>query len=153
MQVIKDEEIARQAGIIPKQTAPNAVQTARQQNPAQKDNPISPDNTKTESLGVKSIEGIQVEGTRTTSTIATGKIGNEKAIDIIYERWYSKDLHLIILSKHSDPRFGEQTYRLINISRSEPDRSLFSLPAGYKIVNQLPSSSSPPPKTTVPRKE
>jgi hypothetical protein len=38
------------------------------------------------------------------------------------------------MSKHNDPRFGEQTYRLTNIVRSEPDASLFTVPNGYKLI-------------------
>jgi hypothetical protein len=45
-------------------------------------------------------------------------------------------LQLVVLSKHNDPRFGEQTYRLTNIVRSEPDPSLFSLPTGYKLITE-----------------
>jgi hypothetical protein len=89
---------------------------------------------KSESLGTRNFEGVEAEGTRTTTTIAAGTIGNERDIEIIYERWYSKDLQLIVHSRHSDPRFGEQIYRLTNINRSEPDRSLFTPPADYKIV-------------------
>jgi hypothetical protein len=40
------------------------------------------------------------------------------------------------MSKHNDPRFGEQTYRLTNINRSEPDPSLFNPPNGYKLVTE-----------------
>ena len=89
---------------------------------------------KTESLGTRNFEGVEAEGTRTITTIPAGSIGNERDIEIVYERWYSKDLQLIVYSRHSDPRFGEQTYRLTNISRSEPDRSLFTLPSDYKVV-------------------
>ena len=93
-------------------------------------------NGKTESLGTRDFEGVTAEGTRTVTTIPANSIGNERPIEIVYERWYSKDLQLIVYSKHSDPRFGEQTYRLTNISRNEPDRSLFTLPAEYKIVTE-----------------
>lgn len=89
---------------------------------------------KTESLGTKTFEGVEAEGKRTTTTIAAGTIGNEKPIEVVYERWYSKELDLTVYSRHYDPRFGEQTYRLTNISRSEPDRSLFVVPADYKVV-------------------
>lgn len=89
---------------------------------------------KTESLGTKMFEGVEAEGTRTVTTIAAGAIGNERPIEIVYERWYSKELDLIVYSRHYDPRFGEQTYRLVNISRAEPDRSLFSVPSDYKTV-------------------
>ena len=89
---------------------------------------------KTEQLGTKTFEGVAAEGTRTVTTIEAGKIGNEKQIEIVYERWYSKELDLIVYSRHYDPRFGEQTYRLTNINRSEPDRSLFTIPTDYKVV-------------------
>ena len=89
-------------------------------------------------LGTQNIEGVEAEGTRTVTTIPAGKIGNERPIEIVYETWYSKELQMIIYSKHSDPRFGEQTYRLTNINRSEPDPSLFTVPADYKIVSESP---------------
>jgi hypothetical protein len=92
--------------------------------------------THTEQLGMQNIEGVDCEGTRTTTTIPAGAIGNERPIEIVYEKWYSKDLQMIVYSKHSDPRFGEQTYRLTNINRSEPDPSLFEVPAGYKLQSQ-----------------
>lgn len=101
---------------------------------------------KTESLGNKDIEGVNAEGTRTTTVIPAGQIGNERPIEIVYERWYSKDLQMIVYSKHSDPRFGEQTYRLIDINRSEPDRTLFAPPADFKIVTEPPQVWATSPK-------
>lgn len=92
--------------------------------------------TRKEDLGVQNIEGVQAEGTRTITTIPAGDIGNERPIEIIYERWYSKELQLVVMSKNSDPRFGEQTYRLTNIVRSEPDPSLFEVPSGFRILNE-----------------
>jgi TonB family protein len=88
---------------------------------------------KTESLGKQNINGVEAEGTRTTVTIAPGEIGNERAIEIISERWYSPELQTIVMSRHSDPRFGENSYQLIDINRSEPARELFEVPASYKI--------------------
>lgn len=90
--------------------------------------------TKTESLGMQTIEGVEAEGTRTVTTIPAGAIGNERPIDIVYERWYSKDLQVIVSSRHSDPRFGDQTYKLTNISRANPDGTLFTLPADFKML-------------------
>jgi hypothetical protein len=37
------------------------------------------------------------------------------------------------MSKHGDPRVGENTYRLTNINRAEPAHSLFELPADYTV--------------------
>ncbi|HQU91262.1 MAG TPA: hypothetical protein PLK77_03145 [Pyrinomonadaceae bacterium] len=90
--------------------------------------------TKTEELGTRDIEGVTAEGTRRVTTIPEGAIGNERPIEIVYERWYSKELGLVVYSKHSDPRFGEQTYRVTNIVRSEPDPSLFTVPQGYRVL-------------------
>jgi TonB family protein len=79
------------------------------------------------------IEGVEAEGKRTTVTIPAGDIGNEQAIDIVNERWYSSELQTVVMTKQSDPRFGETVYRLANIDRSEPDKSLFQVPADYTI--------------------
>lgn len=94
-------------------------------------------NIKAESLGTKTIGGIAVTGTKTTNTIPAGTIGNDKDLVITRETWYSPDLKLVIQSTQSDPRFGETTYSLTNIQRSEPDPILFQIPASYK-VNKVP---------------
>ncbi|MFN8006988.1 MAG: hypothetical protein U0V70_08205 [Terriglobia bacterium] len=92
----------------------------------------------TESLGKRVIEGLETEGTRSTITIPAGQIGNEQPIQIVSERWFSPELGTVILSKHSDPRFAETTYRLTGISRSEPVRSLFEVPSDFTIKDGGP---------------
>jgi hypothetical protein len=87
-----------------------------------------------ESLGTQFMEGLAVEGTRTTVTIPARQIGNELPIHIVSERWYSPDLKVLVMSRQSDPRFGETTYRLTNVSRAEPAAELFDIPAGFKVV-------------------
>ena len=88
---------------------------------------------KTESLGNQTIEGVTAEGTRVTLTIPTGEIGNTLPLEIVDETWYSPELQITVMTKHRDPRSGETTYRLTNINRGEPDRSLFELPAEYTV--------------------
>ena len=88
----------------------------------------------TEDLGSQTMEGVFVTGVRTTRTIPAGQIGNEKAISIVTEVWTSPDLKTIVYSKRSDPRMGEQTFQLTNISRNEPDASLFTVPSDFKLV-------------------
>jgi hypothetical protein len=93
-------------------------------------------------LGVKEklpaavIEGLNVEGTRSTATISAGKIGNERDIVVVDEVWYSPDLRINLLMKHSDPRSGETVYRLTGISRGEADPALFKVPAGYTLKEE-----------------
>ena len=82
-----------------------------------------------EDLGTSTIEGLPATGTRTTTTIAAGAIGNVQPIKIVSEEWFSQDLQVLVLTKHNDPRSGETVYRLINVVRAEPDPSLFAVPA------------------------
>lgn len=86
-----------------------------------------------ESLGTQFMEGLAVEGTRTTITIPAGQIGNERPIEIVSERWFSQDLKVLVMSRQSDPRFGETTYRLTNITRTEPAPQLFEIPADFLV--------------------
>jgi hypothetical protein len=90
-------------------------------------------NVKTESLGRQTIEGVVADGTRTTTTIPAGQMGNDAPIQIVSERWYSAELQTEVMTKHSDPRFGETVYRLANVSRAEPASTLFQPPADYKV--------------------
>jgi len=90
-------------------------------------------NEKKEDLGKQIVEGVEATGTRTTITIPAGEIGNERAIEIVSERWYSAELQLVVMTRHSDPRMGETTYKLTNITRSEPAKTLFEVPADYTI--------------------
>jgi hypothetical protein len=96
-------------------------------------------NTRKESLGTQNIEGVEAEGTRIITTIPAGEIGNELPIEMVFERWYSPELQTVIMSKHSDPRTGENTYRLTNINRTEPARTLFEVPPDYTIQEGGPS--------------
>jgi len=90
---------------------------------------------RTEDLGIQTMQGVSVEGVRTTRTIAAGEIGNDRPIEIVTEVWTSPELKTIIYSKRSDPRMGEQTFQLTNIVRSEPDSSLFTVPTDFKLMD------------------
>ncbi|HEY6465780.1 MAG TPA: hypothetical protein VIY69_07305 [Candidatus Acidoferrales bacterium] len=108
---------------------------AANRDPNSTSRPNSP-NVTSESLGTQLIGGIQAEGTRTTRTIPVGQIGNEKAIQVVVERWYSPDLQMDILIKRSDPRGGTTVFQVTNVVRSEPDSSLFQVPSDYTVVNR-----------------
>ena len=93
---------------------------------------------KKEDLGAQTIAGVSAQGTRITHTIPAGQIGNDKAITIVSEHWYSNDLQMVVMSKRSDPRFGDTTYTLTNIQRQEPTASLFAVPADYTVTQGGP---------------
>jgi hypothetical protein len=92
-----------------------------------------PPDVKTESLGKQTIEGVEAEGVRSVITIPEGRIGNDRPLEIVSERWYSPELQTVVLNKHNDPRFGETVYRLTNINRAEPAQTLFEVPSDYKV--------------------
>jgi hypothetical protein len=86
-----------------------------------------------EDLGEQMIEGVLAKGTRTTMTIPAGASDNEQPIRVVSEEWFATDLQVLVMTRHSDPRVGDTTYRLVHVTRTEPDKSLFELPAGYTI--------------------
>jgi TonB family protein len=91
--------------------------------------------TNTERLAKQMIEGVECEGARAVATMPAGAIGNERPIETVNETWYSPELQMMILSKRSDPRFGESIYRVTNIVRSEPESALFQIPSEYTIID------------------
>ncbi len=103
----------------------------------------SAEKSSVEQLDKRVMEGLAVEGTRTTVTIPAGQIGNEGPIHIVSERWYSPDLQMVIMSKRSDPRMGETVYTLSNIKRANPDASLFQIPAGYTETQSMEHGMAP----------
>jgi hypothetical protein len=90
-------------------------------------------NVKKEDLGQQTIAGVAANGSRVTTTIPAGSIGNDQPIEIVSEQWLSPDLQVLVLTKHNDPRTGETTYHLNNIVRAEQARSLFEVPSDYTL--------------------
>jgi len=94
----------------------------------------------TEPLASETMEGLVVNGVRTVRIIPAGQIGNDRPINIVTEIWTSADLRTIVSSKRNDPRMGEQTFRLTNVVRAEPDPSLFTVPTDFKIIDGGPQT-------------
>src|SRR5262249_46230684 len=107
--------------------------------------PLAAPEIRTEELGEREIEGVRAEGRRTTMTIGAGAIGNQLPIAVVSERWYSPELQVVVLTRRSDPRFGETVYRLVNILRAEPSADLFEVPADYRIEEHTVPPPPPPP--------
>lgn len=101
--------------------------------------------SKNESLGQQLMQGVTADGTRTTTTIEAGAIGNDRPIQMVSERWYSSDLQTVIMTKRTDPRTGEETFRLANVHRGEPGADLFLLPPGYQLAESQTKSLMPQP--------
>jgi hypothetical protein len=100
---------------------------------------ISTQVSKREELGEKTIEGVVVTGSHFTHTIPVGAQGNDRPLVSTTESWFSNELKVMVLSTHNDPRNGESTSKLINISRAEPEAALFLPPTGYQVVDEKDS--------------
>jgi hypothetical protein len=85
----------------------------------------------------ESIEGVNCEHLLETQTIPAGSIGNERPIITTSETCASPDLHLLLMRKRIDPRYGNTIYRLTEIRHTEPDVSLFQIPRDYKVLEEI----------------
>lgn len=101
-----------------------------------------------EYLGDETIEGIYVRGTRETTTIVAGALGNDQPIVSTREFWYSDELQTNLAVTRIDPANGKQIIRLSHISLTEPDSHLWDVPIGFKVRDLRHSSgaiaASPP---------
>jgi hypothetical protein len=91
---------------------------------------------KKESLGQQSFWGVQADGTRETTTLDAGAVGNDRPISIVSERWYSEDLQTTMMTKRTDPRTGEESFKLSNVRRGDPGAGLFLVPPGYTMIDR-----------------
>jgi hypothetical protein len=79
-----------------------------------------------EFLGVKTIDGIEVQGIHYSTTI-------DKFI-VATESWISNELMIGVLRKSSFPN-GAIIQSLKTIKRTEPDAALFKIPSDYRIID------------------
>jgi hypothetical protein len=128
-----DENKAFKSGMHPRPPADANAQNAQPRTPRHYGSGSNAPQAQTENLGVQTINGIAATGTRTTQTIPAGAIGNTQPIQIVREVWMSQDLKIPVMIKSSDPRFGETTMQLTNVSQANPDPALFQVPAGYTV--------------------
>ena len=104
--------------------------------PAVSGSPVIASGPGFESLGSRLVEGVMAEGSRTTRTVPAGEQGNDRPIVTTHENWFSPELRIALMFNSVDPRSGENTMRMTNISRLEPEADLFQVPAGYKLLDE-----------------
>jgi hypothetical protein len=88
-----------------------------------------------ESLGTDVMDGLSVVGTRETTTINAGVVGNSQPLVTTKEFWYSSDLGINLAVARKDPREGTQVIHVVDLSRSEPNPTMFQVPAGFVVVD------------------
>jgi hypothetical protein len=89
-------------------------------------------------LGVQDINGIQAQGYRTSSSAPPPpgtQVDGGKVVTTI-ETWTSIDLGLVVKQVRVDPLSGVTTFQIKNLSRLEPDATLFLPPIGYSLVQE-----------------
>jgi hypothetical protein len=84
-------------------------------------------------LGSDLVSGVETIGTRETTTLEAGTIGNDRAISIVKEFWYSQQLRINVIEKRRDPSYGTQVFTVSPINLGEPDATLFDIPADFRI--------------------
>ena len=93
------------------------------------------DFTQVEDLGVREFSGVSAHGYRETQTIPSEN--GEPETTVTDEYWYSDELRINLMMKHSDPRKGTVTLTVSRINRTEPDPSAFEVPDGYKLATAV----------------
>jgi hypothetical protein len=120
------------------QTLSHAPDIAPPGNWAQHPNASIGKNVRLEDLGPAVLDGIDVHGYRRIITVSGESTGTGKPLAVIDEYWYSEDLRINLVSKHSDPRTGDITITVTKLNRAEPDAVLFEIPQSYKVVDLTP---------------
>jgi hypothetical protein len=112
--------------------------------------PPAPPRPQAAALGTRMFQGIAIVGEVNRVTIPAGRIGNDRPIEIVDERWTSPDLALLVHARYSDPRTGEVDYQVLRLDRREPSAELFRVPAGFRVVD-APPPPPPAPRANAPR--
>ena len=93
---------------------------------------------KEEELGTQYVGSVALRGIRKSRTVPANQSGTGQQLVIVDEYWYSPDLSIYMIIKHNDPRTGEQIVAVSEVSREEPQASLFEVPARYRVVDETP---------------
>jgi len=93
--------------------------------------------THVESLGTKTIAGIQAQGQRFTMTTVAMQ-GGAKPTVAVHDKWVSIEHGLVLEDLLDSPVQGRSEMVLENLSLKEPDQALFAPPEGYSIVDNNP---------------
>jgi hypothetical protein len=88
-------------------------------------------------LGTREIEGIKAQGKSRSYEIPAGEVGNRNPIVVTSETWYAPELQVTVLTRRTDPRTGERSWRMANVKREEPAAALFSVPPDYAVKDVM----------------
>ena len=95
-----------------------------------------------EDLGIRTVNGLDLVGTRESQQLALIAAGTNRPLMIVKEFWYSRQLGLNVFTKRDDPRTGREVFTVTDIHPSEPDPGLFTLPTDARIVDYRTAAAS-----------
>jgi len=101
----------------------------------------SANNAKTESLGTKDIDGLQVVGTRVIHTNPPNGPADKPFVSTV-DTWSSPELKLIVMTETNTSAGDHHVSRLENIVRTEPSAALFKVPSDYKVRDNVPMATN-----------
>jgi uncharacterized protein YecT (DUF1311 family) len=94
-----------------------------------------------ESIGAKTLDGLQAQGTRETLTFAPGSFGNDKPVVVTKEYWYSPQLQVNLTVTRMDPRNSTQHLEMQDLKLGDPGADWFRVPDGYRVVAERVTNS------------
>jgi hypothetical protein len=94
-------------------------------------------------LGIRSIAGFDTSGTRETTTLLPGAVGNDRVFVTTREFWQAPQIGVNVLSIVDGPQTGKQSFTVSDVSLTEPDPQLFELPEGYEILDRRQPGHAP----------
>jgi hypothetical protein len=90
-----------------------------------------------DALGQKTLDDVDVTGSREITTLAAAQLGSDKPQPIVKEFWYSPRLGVNLVVSRFDPRSGIENFVVDHLSLNEPDPKMFEPPADYQVVRQV----------------
>jgi TonB family protein len=86
-------------------------------------------------IGSQTIGGLRAEG-KAYATSLGGQPGNLPARIVTRQIWTSPELQISLQTQDYDPLIGSNVLTMANLLRTEPEASLFEVPADYRTVNE-----------------
>jgi hypothetical protein len=94
-----------------------------------------------ENLGVDTFAGIEVQRSRETTTLYKQTVGNTNTILRTVDYWYSPALGVNVQVKRHDPRDGDQTLWLTDISLTASEPETYKAPTDYRVFDRRMSAA------------
>ena len=92
------------------------------------------------------VDGMVVRHGRESVKLSPHSSGKSSAYATLTDYWFSQKLQAFVLVKRSGPGKSQHTVKLSDISRGEPDPSLFTVPPGYHVSEPEPWDGDCSPK-------